>query len=76
MMKSDSKAIGCGILAVLGGICFIVTARLIAGHVSWGVGWIINAIGWLTIAALGMKRNLEKALTANAMCLNLVISLN
>jgi hypothetical protein len=52
MMKGDSKAIGCGVLAVLGGIGFIVTARLLAEHVSWGVGWIINAIGWLTIAAV------------------------
>lgn len=51
-MKGDSKAIGCSGFAILGGICFIVTARLLAGHVSWGVGWIINAIGWLTIAAV------------------------
>ena len=41
--------VGCG---VLGGICFIVTAHLLAGDVSWGVRWLINAIGWLTIAAV------------------------
>jgi hypothetical protein len=46
------KATGFGLATVLGAVLLIMTARLLVGHVSWGVRWIINAIGWLTIAAV------------------------
>ena len=51
-MKGGRKAVGCRVLAALAGVCFIVTALGLAGHVSWGVGWVINAIGWLILAAV------------------------
>jgi hypothetical protein len=34
------------------GIALIIVARSFAGEVSWGTGWIINAIGWLILAAV------------------------
>ncbi len=41
------SAVACAV-----GIALISTARILAGDVSWGTGWVINAVGWLILAAV------------------------
>lgn len=41
------SAVACAV-----GIALIVTARSLAGEVAWGTGWVINAVGWLILAAV------------------------
>ncbi len=51
-MKSKNKTKIFGIITVVAGVILIIFAHLFAGHVSWGIGWIITTIGWLLIAAV------------------------
>lgn len=50
--RPDGIVIGSRILAAVCGATLIATARLIAGEVSWLVGWGINAMGWILLAAV------------------------
>ena len=51
-VKERLRAIAVGVFAILGGICCIVLASLLVGYVPWGIRWVINAIGWMTIAVV------------------------
>lgn len=63
------------------GIVIIGTARSLAGEVAWGIGWVINAVGWLILAvvivpAFALLKKMEvkmKYVVAVIICCGLIL---
>jgi hypothetical protein len=51
-MKTKYVFIKYGIVAIFLGIFLVILARLLLGHASWGVRWILNAIGFILIGSV------------------------